>query len=92
MIGIEENPHPGACGREVRQSLPSGEQAQGAYCVSATEAVVLHKMAGRLWKTTIAGIDTSSQLFETWIPDGGFEVQRRKTPDGMADCLVPKSG
>ncbi|HZU27160.1 MAG TPA: hypothetical protein VFA04_16655 [Bryobacteraceae bacterium] len=53
---------------------------------------MLHKMAGRLWKTTIAGIDTSSQLFETWIPDGGFEVQRRKTPDGMADCLVPKSG
>jgi hypothetical protein len=31
---------PGACGRELRFSLPSGEQAQGAYSVSATETVV----------------------------------------------------
>ena len=38
---------------------------------------------------------TGSELLETWIPDGGFMIERRKlkTPDGesaLADCLVPK--
>ncbi len=49
-------------------------------------------MARQLWKTAVEGIDTGSDLFETWIPDGGFEIHRRKTNDGMADCLVPKWG
>jgi len=36
-----------------------------------------------------------SELIETWIPDGGFKLERRKvqTPDGSAtftECLVPK--
>ena len=40
-------------------------------------------------------MNSGSGLVETWIPDGGFEIQRRnvKTPDGGAvvtDCLVPK--
>ena len=38
---------------------------------------------------------TGSELLETWIPDGGFMIERRKlkTADGgsaVADCLVPK--
>jgi len=38
---------------------------------------------------------TGSELVETWIPDGGFKIERRKvrTPDGGAtvtECLVPK--
>ncbi len=38
---------------------------------------------------------TGSNLLETWIPDGGFMIERRKlkTPDGgsaVADCLVAK--
>jgi hypothetical protein len=38
---------------------------------------------------------TGSELLETWIPDGGFEIAKRKlkTADGestVADCLVPK--
>jgi hypothetical protein len=38
---------------------------------------------------------TGSELLETWIPDGGFEIAKRrlKTGDGgsaLADCLVPK--
>lgn len=38
---------------------------------------------------------TGSDLLETWIPDGGFEIAKRKlkTSDGgsaLADCLVPK--
>jgi len=38
---------------------------------------------------------TGSDLLETWIPDGGFMIERRKlrTSDGglaPADCLVPK--
>jgi hypothetical protein len=38
---------------------------------------------------------TGSDLLETWIPDGGFEIAKRrlKTGDGgsaVADCLVPK--
>ncbi|MGA2883516.1 MAG: hypothetical protein ABSG13_31650 [Bryobacteraceae bacterium] len=38
---------------------------------------------------------TGSDLLETWIPDGGFMIERRKlkTPDGgsaLADCVVPK--
>jgi hypothetical protein len=38
---------------------------------------------------------TGSELLETWIPDGGFEIAKRrlKTGDGgsaVADCLVPK--
>jgi hypothetical protein len=38
---------------------------------------------------------TGSDLLETWIPDGGFEITKRKlkTGDGgsaVADCLVPK--
>ncbi len=38
---------------------------------------------------------TGSELLETWIPDGGFEITKRKlkTDDGgsaVADCLVPK--
>jgi len=39
--------------------------------------------------------NSGAGLVETWIPDGGFEIQRRKmkTPDGnnvVTDCLVPK--
>jgi hypothetical protein len=38
---------------------------------------------------------SGSELVETWIPDGGFRLERRKvrTPDGDAtftECLVPK--
>jgi len=38
---------------------------------------------------------TGSELLETWIPDGGFEIAKRKlkTSDGgsaLADCLVAK--
>jgi hypothetical protein len=38
---------------------------------------------------------TGSELLETWIPDGGVEIAKRrlKTGDGgsaLADCLVPK--
>jgi hypothetical protein len=38
---------------------------------------------------------TGSELLETWIPDGGFMIERRKlkTAEGgsaLADCLVPK--
>ncbi len=38
---------------------------------------------------------TGSDLLETWIPDGGFLIERRKlkTPDGgsaLTECLVPK--
>ena len=38
---------------------------------------------------------SGSELLQTWIPDGGFQIERRKlkTPDGgsaIADCLVPK--
>jgi hypothetical protein len=38
---------------------------------------------------------TGSDLLETWIPNGGFMIERRKlkTSDGgsaVADCLVPK--
>jgi len=38
---------------------------------------------------------TGSELLETWIPNGGFEIAKRrlKTGDGgsaVADCLVPK--
>jgi hypothetical protein len=38
---------------------------------------------------------TGSDLLETWIPDGGFQIERRKLKpaDGglaVADCLVPK--
>jgi hypothetical protein len=38
---------------------------------------------------------TGSELLETWIPDGGFRIERRKvkTADGSAtvtECLVPK--
>jgi hypothetical protein len=38
---------------------------------------------------------TGSELLETWIPDGGFEIVKRKlkTADGgsaVADCLVAK--
>jgi hypothetical protein len=38
---------------------------------------------------------TGSELVETWLPDGGFKLERRKirTHDGgatMAECLVPK--
>lgn len=40
-------------------------------------------------------MNSGGGLVETWIPDGGFEIQRRKikTPEGGAvvtDCLVPK--
>jgi len=40
-------------------------------------------------------MDSGSGLVEIWIPDGGFEIQRRKvkTPEGgtvVANCLVPK--
>lgn len=40
-------------------------------------------------------MNIGSGLLETWIPDGGFEIQRRKVKaaDGGAvvtDCLVPK--
>ena len=54
-----------------------------------------HKMARLLWKTSVAGFDTGAVSVETWIPDGGFEIQRRKVKgaDGspaVADCLVPK--
>jgi hypothetical protein len=36
-----------------------------------------------------------SELLETWIPDGGFKMERRRTkaPDGgstITECLVPK--
>ena len=42
-----------------------------------------------------ATMPTSSELVETWIPDGGFKLERRKvrTPDGggtFTECLVPK--
>jgi hypothetical protein len=38
---------------------------------------------------------TGSELVETWIPDGGFRIERRRvrTPEGDAtvtECLVPK--
>jgi hypothetical protein len=38
---------------------------------------------------------TGSELVETWIPVGGFKIERRKirTPEGnttFTDCLVPK--
>ncbi len=38
---------------------------------------------------------TGSELLETWIPDGGFRIERRKLKpaDGgsaIAECLVPK--
>jgi len=38
---------------------------------------------------------TRSELLETWIPDGGFRIERRKvkTADGsaiVAECLVPR--
>jgi len=37
---------------------------------------------------------SGSELIETWIPTGGFKLERRKarTPDGavFAECLVPK--
>jgi hypothetical protein len=38
---------------------------------------------------------TGSELVETWIPTGGFRIERRKvrTQDGSAivtDCLVPR--
>lgn len=37
---------------------------------------------------------SGSDLLETWIPDGGFQIERRKikTPDGgstITECLVP---
>jgi hypothetical protein len=40
-------------------------------------------------------MNSGTGLVETWIPDGGFEIQRRKvkTPDGnnvVTDCLVPQ--
>jgi hypothetical protein len=40
-------------------------------------------------------MNSGTGLVETWIPDGGFEIRRRKvkTPEGGAvvtDCLVPK--
>ncbi len=40
-------------------------------------------------------MNSGSGLVETWIPDGGFEIQRRKVKaaDGgsvVTDCLVPK--
>ncbi|MCC6860666.1 MAG: hypothetical protein IT158_19015 [Bryobacterales bacterium] len=43
-------------------------------------------------------MNSGSELVETWIPDGGFEIQRRKvkTADGSSavmevmECLVPK--
>jgi hypothetical protein len=40
-------------------------------------------------------MNSGTGLVETWIPDRGFEIQRRKvkTPDGrtvVGDCLVPK--
>jgi hypothetical protein len=40
-------------------------------------------------------MNSGGGLVETWIPDGGFEIQRRKVkiPDGgtlVADCLMPK--
>jgi hypothetical protein len=40
-------------------------------------------------------MNSGSGLVETWIPDGGFEIQRRKvkTPEGgtvVTDCLAPK--
>jgi hypothetical protein len=40
-------------------------------------------------------MNSGTGLVETWIPDGGFETQRRKvkTADGgsaVTDCLVPK--
>ncbi len=38
---------------------------------------------------------TGSEFLQTWIPDGGFMIERRKLkmPDGassVVDCLVPK--
>ena len=38
---------------------------------------------------------SGNALLETWIPDGGFKIERRriKMPDGssaLAECLVPK--
>jgi len=38
---------------------------------------------------------TGSELLETWIPDGGFEIAKRRLKTGgggsaLADCLVPK--
>lgn len=42
----------------------------------------------------MAFVNSGSGLAETRIPEGGFEVRRRKvkTPDGsvVTDCLVPK--
>ena len=39
-------------------------------------------------------MNSGNPLVETWIPDGGFKIERRKikTPDGstLAECLVPK--
>jgi hypothetical protein len=40
-------------------------------------------------------MNSGSGLVETWIPDGGFEIKRRKVKaaDGgsvVTDCLVPK--
>jgi len=40
-------------------------------------------------------MNSGSDLVETWIPDGGFEIQRRKvkSADGgsvVTECLVPK--
>ena len=40
-------------------------------------------------------MNSSSDQTETWIPDGGFEIQRRKVKaaDGgsvVRECLVPK--
>ena len=39
-------------------------------------------------------MDTGSALFKTWIPQGGFEIERRKikTPAGASasnECLAP---
>jgi len=40
-------------------------------------------------------MDSGNGLVETWIPDGGFEIQRRKVKAAaggsvVTDCLVPK--
>jgi hypothetical protein len=40
-------------------------------------------------------MNSGNALLETWIPDGGFRIERRKVgrPDGssaLAECLVPK--
>jgi hypothetical protein len=52
-------------------------------------------MTRDLWKTADGKFDAGAASVETWIPDGGFEIQRRKVKgsDGnpiIADCLVPK--